>query len=589
MKANPIRSLFWVIRIHFQNSKLFLLWSTVYASYSGLSSVAGVYVGSKFITSVTAITFQKSSPHSAYSWLTLLLGLEIVFIGASRLNSIVERRAQQTIEIRLNTMLMTKMYELSQEQFDNEEFNTKLGRARDSLSSMWRITNELSWLVSSIVKFVSAIIAIIVVAPLVGLVITVMVIPITFIKAQQNKYNEAINKEVEPIDRVAFRTRWMMIDPNTMPEIRLMNAFGSLLKIWENSSKISQNVIYTADKKMAVIDSGTDLIEPIIAFGSTLYFIKLLIGGVIGFDRFIFLRGLLDQASNAANSVVSGFQSMHETAIGLENFNEVYKTPTLIPNGKMKVESPLTIEFINVSFSYPNTDTLVLNNISFVLAPGSKLALVGENGAGKSTLIKLLLRQYLPTEGQIVVNGTDIKDIEQRSYYETISNLSQDFLMVNHLTIKDNLLLGVERKVSDNEIQKATDMVGATAFISKLKHKFNQRLDPSFADGTGLSGGQSQRLGVARSILRNGDLMILDEPTSAIDAKAEYMIFNNIYKHHGQRTTLIVSHRFSTVRKADMIIVMDNGHITEYGSHQQLIEHTGLYKEMFETQAEGYQ
>jgi ATP-binding cassette subfamily B protein len=200
-----------------------------------------------------------------------------------------------------------------------------------------------------------------------------------------------------------------------------------------------------------------------------------------------------------------------------------------------------------------------------------------------------LLRQYLPTQGRITVNGVELQDVEQQSYYEAISNLSQDFLMISHLTIRDNLLLGVERNVSDKEIETATAMVGADGFIAKLAHQYKQRLDPSFSDGTGFSGGQSQRLGVARSILRDGDLMILDEPTSAIDAKAEYMIFNNIYKNHGEKTTLIVSHRFSTVRKADKIIVMENGKITEYGSHQELLRHGGLYKEMFETQAEGYQ
>jgi ATP-binding cassette subfamily B protein len=213
---------------------------------------------------------------------------------------------------------------------------------------------------------------------------------------------------------------------------------------------------------------------------------------------------------------------------------------------------------------------------------------VGENGAGKTTLIKLLLRQYAPSSGEILVNGIRIQDLQQDAYYRFISNLSQDFLMVNHLTIRDNLLMGLGHQSSDKDIQQALELAGADTIIKNLEHALEQRLDPSFADGTGLSGGQNQRLGVARALLRGGDLMILDEPTSAIDAKAEYSIFNNIYKYHGTRTTLIVSHRFSTVRKAEKIIVMDGGKITEYGSHKELIEYGGLYKEMFETQAEGY-
>lgn len=588
MKHNPFKSLWWVLRVHIQSSKLFLMWSIFYAVFNGLSSVATVYIGAKFLTSITAIAFQKADASSAYSWLGLLLGIEVFNVIISRINSIAERRAQQIIEVRLNSMLMTKMYELSQEQFDNEEFNTKLARARESLNSMWRLTGILSWLVSSIVRFFSAIIAIAVVAPVVGIAIAIMVIPITIIRARQNKLNESVNQKVEPIDRVAFRTRWMLIDPATMPEIRLMNAFGNMLKVWKTNTKKSQDIVYDADKRMAVVDSGTDLIEPAVTFGSNIYFIKLLVAGTISLDRFIFLRGLLEQASGAASSVVSALQTLHETAIGLESFSLIYKTPPAIPNGSITVASPLSVEFKNVTFCYPNTTIPVLDDISFQIFPGSKLALVGENGAGKSTLLKLLLRQYLPTKGTITINGVDIKEVEQQSYYQAMSNLSQEFLMVNHLSIRDNLLLGVDRKVSESEITAASDMVGATSFINKLPHKLDQRLDPSFKDGTGLSGGQNQRIGVARSILRNGDLMILDEPTSAIDAKAEFTIFNNIYKHHGQKTTLIVSHRFSTVRKADKIIVMEAGKIIEYGSHEELLKHGGLYKEMFEVQAEGY-
>lgn len=588
MKSRPFRSLIWVLKLHFQSSRLHFGWSIVNAVYEGFSSIANVYVGAKFLSSVTAIAFNQGSASSAYKWLGILLSLDLFYVLFSQVNMIAERRAQQKLDLKLNGMLMTKMYELGQEQFDNEEFNTRLARARDSLGSMWRLLSELSWLISSIVRFVGAITAISVVAPVVGGVIVLMVIPVTLIKAKQNKFNEDINKKIEPIDRVAWRTRWMMIDPATMPEIRLMNAFGQMLKIWKKNTVKYQDIIFAADKRMMFIGAGTGLVEPTVTFGANIYFLQLLVNGALSLDRFIFLRGLLEQASSSATSIVSSIQQLHETAIGLENFNLVFNTQPAIVNGSEKVTVPLTVEFKDVSFAYPNTTENVLDGISFVIVPGSKLALVGENGAGKSTLIKLLLRQYLPIKGSITVNGVDIKDVEQDSYYKAISNLSQDFLMIDHLSIRDNLLMGIGGNVPDEVLDNAAEMVGAKGFIAKLKHGYDQRLDPSFDDGTGLSGGQRQRLGVARSLLRKGDLMILDEPTSAIDAKAEFTVFNNIYKNHGAKTTLIVSHRFSTVRKADKIIVMESGKIIEYGSHQELVGYGGLYKEMFEVQAEGY-
>lgn len=588
MNKNIIRSFFWVIKLQFKESPFNLIWIIFYSIYNGIGSILTIYIGAKFLSSITLVALKNSSPNSAYIWLILLLLIQIFTIVVDNLNRIIERRFQQKLELNLNYMLMTKMYELSQEQFDNEKFNIKLSRARDSIFTLWRLTIGLSQMFSSLVKFTSAIIAITLIAPVIGAIIIIATIPITFIKSRINKEYEKVNEEIEPFERVAYRTRWMMIDPITMPEIRIVNAFKHLLQVWKNSLIKSQDTVFKSDKKVAYIDTVSEIIEPAISFGATLYFLKLLIAGFISLDKFIFLRGILDQASSAASSIINSFQHLHEVSIGLNIFKEVQDTKPTLKNGKIKVTAPLTIELDNVSFAYPNSNKMVLNNITFIINPGNKLALVGENGAGKSTLIKLLLRQYLPTEGRILVNGVNIKDIEQSSYYEAISNLSQEFLILKHLTIKDNLVVGVERKINDKEIDDATRMAGAYDFINKLPHKYDQRLDPSYKDGTGLSGGQLQRIGVARALLRNGDILILDEPTSAIDAKAEYTIFNNIYKCHENKTTLIVSHRFSTVRKADKIIVIEKGKIIEYGSHEELIDFNGLYKEMFDSQAIGY-
>lgn len=335
-------------------------------------------------------------------------------------------------------------------------------------------------------------------------------------------------------------------------------------------------------------DLPADLIEPAFSFGTTLYFLTKLASGAMGLDRFLFVRSLLLQASTAAGQLTNSFERIHELTINFHNFNEVYHTDPLIPDGTVLSEAPLEIAFDHVSFSYPGSQMKALDDVSFRLVPGSKLAIVGENGAGKSTIIKILLRQYLPDSGTITVNGHDIRSLEQASYYRCLAILSQNFLTVRHMTIKENLTLGLSRDVSDKEILETAHLVGADSFIAKLKHGLNERLDPSFKDGSGLSGGQLQRLGVARSLLRQSDLMILDEPTSAIDAKAEYDIFNNIYRAHADKTTLIISHRFSTVRKADQIMVMDKGKIVEYGSHEELIAFDGIYKEMFDIQAEGY-
>ncbi|HTE21442.1 MAG TPA: ABC transporter ATP-binding protein [Candidatus Limnocylindria bacterium] len=588
MNRKTFGSVWWTLRLQARVSRWFFAWKLIYSTYDGASSIAVTYVVAKLISSVTAVSFAQGATRDVYEWLGLLLALELVGVVLRNANRMSEIRFQQQMELATNERFMTKVYDLSQEQFDDEAFNTKLGRARDSLGQVDRLLDELSWSLSSAVRFVGAISAIAVVAPVVGFIIAATVIPIAFLRARQNKTYEAMYKKVEPYERVAFRTRWMLIDPTMMPEIRTLNAFRDLVAAWQKSLKKSQAITLVTHKKMIAIDAGTEVVEPVIAVGANVYFFRLLAAGSLALDRFIFLRGLLEQATSAASALAQSLQRLHELSINLRNFSEVYDTPAAIPLGKTKVQRPLTIEFQKVGFTYPGTDQPVLKDISFVIHPGSKLALVGENGAGKTTLIKLILRQYLPTSGTILVNGTDIREVEQNSYYQAISTLSQEFLTVYHLPIEDNLKLGLQRSVTQQDVEEAARLAGAYEFIKKLKHGFKSRLDRSFDDGAGLSGGQRQRLGVARALLRDGDILLLDEPTSAIDAKAEFEIFNNIYKSQKDKTTLIVSHRFSTVRKAEKIIVLENGEITEYGSHEDLLAHKGLYKEMFEAQAEGY-
>lgn len=588
MKKNYLKALFWVIQIQWQVSRLSFGWSVFNSVISGLMPIAQAYILAKLIASVSEVALQQANPEPVYLWLVALLAVETIAQLIKNLDELVSHRLRHKMELAINEQFFRKMYELSQEQFDNEEFNTKLERARGSLIQISWVFQEVFDTISMFIRVAGSIAAIVIISPIIGGLIILSVVPVSLLLFKKNTLQEAVYKKSEPFDRVAHRSRWILVDPNFMPEIRLMNAFKKLVTTWRVNMQKSQDLVYANYKYSAKIETATETVQPLVSFGATIYFFQLLLAGAIGLDRFIFLRGMLEQSSTGAIQLAMSLQRLHELSIGLDNFSKIYDAPPVIPNGHVKINRPLTIEFKKVSFSYPRMNQNVIDDVSFTVLPGSKLALVGENGAGKTTLIKLLLRQYLPTKGTITVNDVDIRDIDQETYYSAISNLSQELLVVQHLSIKDNLVIGLNREPSDEEIYKVTDLVDATGFIKQLPHKLNTRLDPSFDDGTNLSGGQKQRIGVARALLRNGDFMILDEPTSVIDAKAEYKIFNNIYKSHAGKTTLIVSHRFSTVRKADSILVLENGKITESGSHEELLRQNGLYKEMFEAQAEGY-
>ena len=249
---------------------------------------------------------------------------------------------------------------------------------------------------------------------------------------------------------------------------------------------------------------------------------------------------------------------------------------------------PAVIEFKNVFFKYPGTERFILKDFNLKIESGEKVALVGENGAGKSTLIKLLLRFYDVTDGVILINGIDIKNLDLEEWHRQIGALFQDFIKYQ-FTYKENVIFGnLEKKDDMKALHDALKKSGADGFLQDLPSGIDQIVGKTFEEGVDLSGGQWQKLALARAFFRDAPFLILDEPTSAIDAKAEFEIFENVQKLQKDKTVIIISHRFSTVRTADRILVLDEGKIIEEGSHEYLVKKNGVYAELFEIQAQGY-
>lgn len=256
---------------------------------------------------------------------------------------------------------------------------------------------------------------------------------------------------------------------------------------------------------------------------------------------------------------------------------------------KLRPKTAPVIEFKNVWFKYPSTKNFVLKKINFKIDTNEEIALVGTNGAGKTTLIKLLLRFYDPTKGKILINGKDIKEYDLNSYYKLIGVLLQEYSFYNELDVKSNICIGKPNKAGNTKkIIKAAKNAKAHEFIMELDNKYKQILAKQFTGGTKISKGQKQKIALGRMFYRNAPILILDEPTSSIDAMAEQKIFDKIYDFTDDKTVIIISHRFSTVRKAQRIYVLENGEITEEGSHSELLKLDGAYAESFKTQAKGY-
>ncbi|MBL8910967.1 MAG: ABC transporter ATP-binding protein [Archangium sp.] len=299
------------------------------------------------------------------------------------------------------------------------------------------------------------------------------------------------------------------------------------------------------------------------------------------------------QGQSAFESVLSAVAGMYEDALFLSNLQKFFELPTTAEAAralpaKTLPPGPHKLELQNVSFKYPGKSDWALKDFNLTLEAGEKLALVGENGAGKSTLIKLLLRLYDPTEGTIRYGGIDLRDLNVTDLRSRMGAVFQDFVRYQ-FTAGENVGLGHPPMLEDKaKIELAADAGGAKPLIDTLPQKYETMLGGWFEKGQELSGGQWQKLAISRAFMREAEVLILDEPTASIDAEAEVALFDRFRALAKDRTAIIISHRFSTVRMADRIAVLEGGKLTELGSHEQLLERKGRYEKLFTLQAQGY-
>jgi ATP-binding cassette subfamily B protein len=327
-------------------------------------------------------------------------------------------------------------------------------------------------------------------------------------------------------------------------------------------------------------------------YGAYAYVIWRAINGSYTITDYAFLTGSIIQASSNLQMVFSTASGIADQALFLTDLIAFFDMkPTVVSNPKgALIPRPVKrgFEFINVSFTYPGTKRRVLSNFNFSLSPGERIALIGENGQGKTTVVKLITRLYDPTEGQILLDGRDLREYKLEDLHHEIGVIFQDFMRYE-MTARENIAVGrVEYPHTDAELQEAAHKSLAESVIKKLAGGYDQMLGRRFETGVELSGGEWQRVALARAYLRDAQLLILDEPTAALDARSELEVFERFAELTQGKMALLISHRFSTVRMADRIVVLSGGKLVEEGNHQQLMALNGQYAEMFEMQAASY-
>ncbi len=394
--------------------------------------------------------------------------------------------------------------------------------------------------------------------------------------------------------RKMWTVRWSVNNINTFIETKLFNMSDYLVNLFRKM-RIAIYEREDVDYRKRTIWSLYSNVASILVFGFIVYtFFLDVVNKNISIGAFIFFISSAQQLRNALGGISFNLASQYQDTLFVGDIFKLLDSKPIIVSPKNPISVsfktvPL-IEFNNVMFSYPGSEKKVINDFSISIKPGEKIALIGENGSGKSTLVKLLARAYDPIEGNIKVNGTDIRNIDLKQWQSVLGVLSQKFADYESFSVGKAISFGRKNgeKLDYEKIKEAARHAEANAFIKKLEKKYDQIIGNEFTNGTEFSGGERQKLALSRIFYRDAQVIVLDEPTASLDAESEINIFERLEKIYKDRTIIFISHKFNTVRSADRICLIADGKIKEIGSHNELMKLNGEYARLFTMQAKGY-
>ena len=555
--------------------------------------VSQLYVGKLIIDEVIRlISAPEKDFDQLWLWIGIELGLAVLSEIFNRLISLSDALLGDLYANHSSVELMHKAASLDLSMFEDSEFYDKLERARRQTTGrvvlMSMVLSQLQDLIT--IFFLGA--GLVAFEPWLILILFIAVLPSFISEAYFSRSSYSLVRSWTPQRRELDYLRYIGASVETAKEIKV---FGLDPFISGKFSSIA-NEYYAANKKLAIrrtiwgtlLQTGSVLAY----YGAYILIIIRTVAGALSVGDLTFLSGSFNRLQTQLQNLLSTFTRITESALYLQDYFDFLAIEPQIRDTPDAIEPPATIEkgirFENVGFQYPGTDIWAVRNINFFLQAGEKLALVGENGAGKTTLVKLLARMYDPSEGTISLDGTNIRRFKIDAYRNMIGVIFQDFVRFS-MTASDNVAVGqIEKSGVQEQITAASEKSLADPVIRKLPGGYQQMLGKRFAEGIDLSGGEWQKVALARAYMRDAQIVILDEPTAALDARAEYEVFKRFSELTSGKTAVIISHRFSTVRMADRILVLKNGQMIEIGTHEELLAKNGLYAELFHLQAQGY-
>ncbi|MGF7215191.1 ATP-binding cassette subfamily B protein [Spirosoma lacussanchae] len=556
---------------------------------------ATLYVGKLLIDEVVLLAGQTTDKDTDYLWWLVAAEfcMAILSTALGRAVSLMDGLLGDLFANRTSIRLMEHAASLDLEQFEDATFYDKLERARRQTTGRTVLLSGVFGQVQELISvgFLAAGLA--VYNPWLLLLILVAVTPSFIGDNYFNQRSYSLSRSWTPERRELDYLRYVGASDETAKEVKIFGLSGFLIDRFRTLS----NEFFQKNKALAVSRASWGVLLTALGtagyYGAYVWIVLRAVNGQISLGDLTFLAGSFRQVRASLEGILLQFSSLTQEAIYLQDLFDYFAIKPLIdsPATTRPFPNPIRTGFVfeNVGFKYTNSERWAIRNLSFTLQAGEKLALVGENGAGKTTLVKLLARLYDPSEGRILLDGYDLREYDLLELRRNIGVIFQDYTRFK-MSAGVNIAVGdIDERTNQPRIETSAERSLADTVIAKLAGGYDQQLGRSFNKGVELSGGEWQKVALGRAYMRDAQLIILDEPTAALDARAEYEVFQRFIKLTEGRSSVIISHRFSTVRMADRILVLENGTLLEIGSHYELLEKDGRYAELFGLQARGYQ
>jgi ATP-binding cassette subfamily B protein len=476
--------------------------------------------------------------------------------------------------------------------YEDPVFYDRLERARVQATDRLVMIQAVGRLVQQAITTLTLSVSIMLFSPWLMLLLIAGVVPAFLGESHFAFLGYAKNFRQTPIRRQLDYLRVLGGSKEAAKELKL---FGLKKFLTDRFTRLS-DVIYEENialsRRKLVAGALLSMLGTMGYYSAYVFVIWRTVAGAMTIGTLFFLTGAIQQASSNIQQIFSTLAAIGDQALFLTDLLAFFEMKPTIKSKPNALPAPRPImrgvEFRNVSFSYPGNSRRVLDHINFQLHTGERLALIGENGQGKTTIVKLITRLYDPTEGQILLDGIDLREYDLEDLHREIGVIFQDFMRYE-MTARENIAVGRVEEINNLELLRmAAQKSLADHTIGRLSGGYEQMLGRRFDQGVDLSGGEWQKIALARAYLRDAQLLILDEPTAALDARSEFEVFHRFSELTAGKMALFISHRFSTVRSADRILVLENGRIVEEGTHRELASLGGRYAEMFEMQASSY-